>query len=143
MFGLQLDLLIPLILILIVVVVLVATKANVLPKKSLPFIAAGLAGVFGWSIFNKARKDALRQKLKDEEAQQREQEKRAAEAARLAGISDGERMRAVAEAQRLRDAQQKERLLIDARTAQEKEEISKLQGDELWERYLRQFGQDK
>jgi hypothetical protein len=133
------DLTIPLILIVVAIVVIVASKMGVLPKKSLPFVAGALASVFGLSLFkklqDKSRRSALLQREKELDALAMHAQATAA----ATNAADLQRTAALAELQRQKEAVQKETLLIEARTAAEKEEISKLQGVELFERFVKTF----
>ncbi len=133
------DLTIPLILIVVAIVVIVASRMGVLPKKSLPFIAGALASVFGLSLFkqlqDKSRRSALLQREKDLDALAA----RARATAAATNAADLQRTAALAELQRQKEAVQKETLLIEARTEAEKQEISKLQGVELFERFVKTF----
>lgn len=134
------DITIPLILIVVAVVVIVASKMGVLPKKSLPFVAGAIASVFGLAIFKKWQDKSRRSGLERRERELDVIAKRAQATAAGATSADVQRTAALAEVQRQKEAVHKERLLIQARTAEEREAISKLQGEELWERYLQQFG---
>ncbi len=133
------DLTIPLILIVVAIVVIVASRMGVLPKKSLPFIAGALASVFGFSLFkqlqDKSRRSALLQREKELDALAA----RARATAAATNAADLQRTAALAEVQRQKEAVQKETLLIEARTEAEKQEISKLQGVELFERFVKTF----
>ena len=134
------DITIPLILIVVAIVVIVASRMGVLPKKSLPFVAGALASVFGFSLFKKWQDKSRRSALEQKEKELGDIATRAQATAAATSAADVQRTAALAELQRQKEAAQKERLLIQARTAAEKEAISKLQGEELFEKFVEVFG---
>ena len=134
------DITIPLILIVVAIVVIVASRMGVLPKKSLPFVAGALASVFGFSLFKKWQDKSRRSALEQKEKELGDITTRAQATAAATSAADVQRTAALAELQRQKEAAQKVGLLIQARTAAEKEAISKLQGEELFEKFVEVFG---
>lgn len=137
--ALGIDLVIPLILIVAVVVIIVLLKMGALPKKTLPFIIAGVASVFGIAMFQSWRNKSMRKELEERERKLRELEKRARANAAGVAAADSKRMQAIAELQRQKEAAQKELLLIDASTTAEREQISQLHGEDLFARFIKTF----
>jgi hypothetical protein len=133
------DFTIPLILIVVAIVVIVASKMGVLPKKSLPFVAGALASVFGLSLFKKLQDKSRRSALQKREEELAALGTRAQATAAATSAADVQRTAALAELQRQKESVAKEELLIQARTDAEKDEISKLQGVELFERFVKTF----
>jgi len=134
------DVFIALILIVIAVVAVVITNMGVLPKKSLPFILGGLAGIFGFAWFQKSRENALRDKLKRQEKELEALAARAKTTSASVEAADRQRTAAMADLLRQQEAARKELLLIRAQTAEEKEKIGRMHGDELFARFDEVFG---
>ena len=137
--ALGIDLVFPLILIVGVIIIVVLLKMGALPKKSLPFIVAGVASVFGISIFQRWRNKSMRKDLEERERRLRELEDRARANAAGVAATDSTRLAAIAELQRQKEAAQKELLLIDAATTAQREEISQLHGEDLFARFVQTF----
>lgn len=134
------DITIAVVLIIIGLVVVLAAQMHVLPKKSLPFIVAGLAGVFGIALFRRWREQSLRGDLKRLENHLDGLSQRAQGTAQRVSAAEQQRTAALAEVERQRAALQKQLLLTRAQTAQEKDRISTLQGEDLFLEFDQTFG---
>jgi hypothetical protein len=134
------DIAIAVVLIVIAAFAVLISKMGVLPKKSLPFIIGGLAGIFGIAMFRRSREKSLRDDLKRREQALTDLTQRMKTTETSVDAADQQRTAALADLQRQQDAAQKELLLIRARTVAEKDEISKLQGDALFQRFDDTFG---
>jgi Skp family chaperone for outer membrane proteins len=134
------DLTIAVVLLVVAGVVLLVARMGVLPKKSLPFIIAGLLGVFGYALFRKRREQALREDLKRHEQELADLARRASQ--HQAGVAAAEQQLAGAREalQRQQEATQKEMLRIHATNAQERERLSTLHGAELFQEFDKEFG---
>ena len=127
-------------LVVITLVVFLLSRTHILPKKSLPFVAAALLGAFGLSVFQRWRQGNLRQELERREKEIREKEKRLEQLKKEADASEEELRRIQAELDKERAAIKKEILLIEAKNEEEKKRIDNLLVDELFEEFDRVFG---
>jgi hypothetical protein len=140
MMGLVPDITIAVVLLVIAVVVVAIAQMGILPKKTLPFIAAGLAGVFGIAVFRKWREQSLRTDLERRDRELQGLAARAGQTAAGVAAADQQLTAAAAALQSQKEATQKELLLIRATTAEEKDAISRLQGEELFRKFDEVFG---
>jgi Skp family chaperone for outer membrane proteins len=138
--GLFPNITIAVVLLVIAVVTVVISQMGILPKQSLPYIAAGLAGVFGIAVFRKWRETALRGELEQREQELQGLASRAQQSRAGVTAADQQLTTALATLQSQREAAQKQLLLIHASTAQEQEAISNLHGEELFQKYDEAFG---
>ena len=134
------DITIAVVLLVVAVLAVLISRMGVLPKKSLPFIIAGLLGVFGYALFRKRREQALREDLKRREQELADLARRAS--AHQAGVAAAEAQLAGAREalQRQQEATQKQLLQIHATNAQERERIGNLHGAELFQEFDQTFG---
>jgi len=139
-FQIPLDIQIAVGLVVITLVVFLLSRIKILPKKSLPFIAAALLGAFGFSVFKQWRQRGLRKELREKEKQIKEKEKRLDELKAKADASEQELRRIQADLNKERAALQKEILIIEEKNKAEKERIENLPDDELFEEFDRAFG---
>ena len=95
--------------------------------------------MFGFSLFKKWQDKSRRSALQKREEELAALGTRAGATAAATSAADVQRTAALAELQRQKEAAAKEELLIQARTDAEKDEISKLQGVELFERFVKTF----
>jgi hypothetical protein len=130
----MIDLTIALGLIGIAVAMFLISRMGILPKKSLPYVAAALAGIFGISLFSKYRTDKLRQEL-----EKREQELKKFEEEKLKPMAETYRVSTdtvhalEAEADRQRAAYLKAVRISEAKTKEEKERVEHLSMKELFD----------
>jgi septal ring factor EnvC (AmiA/AmiB activator) len=134
------DLLIALGLVGIVVVTYLISRMGLLPKKSLPFVAAGLAAIFGIALFRKYRSDNLQKELKELEGELKKKEKRLEDLKQTYNVSNEKLQEMKSELVRHQSANEKEILLISEKNKKEKERIEGLSGNELHEEFLKTFG---
>ena len=113
---------------------------GILPKKSLPYLAAGLAGVFGIALFRKLRQQDLQNDLRQREQGLKELEARMRQTRSGVDAADQQLTQALADLQRQKEATQKEMLLIQANTDAEKAAIGALQGEDLFRKFDQVFG---
>ena len=115
----------------IVVVIFLIDRMGVLPRKSLPYIAAALAGAFGIALFRGYRSDQAKERIKkqEEELAKREQNLKVLKDTYNASDQVLQKMQADLEAQRA--AARNDLLQIQAGNKAEKDRIDKLSGDEL------------
>lgn len=124
----------------IAVIVFLLSRMGVLPKKSLPYVAAALVGVFGLVLFRKSRERGLRNRLKEEEERLEALEERA-NATRVAVEESNQQLdEALFTLQQRKEATQKEILLIRAENEKKKQEIENLSRDEVFIRFAETFG---
>lgn len=124
----------------IAVIVFLLSRMGVLPKKSLPYVAAALVGVFGLVLFRKSRERGLRNRLKEEEERLEALEERA-NATRVAVEEPNQQLdEALFTLQQRKEATQKEILLIRAENEKKKQEIENLSRDEVFIRFAETFG---
>jgi septal ring factor EnvC (AmiA/AmiB activator) len=136
------DLIIALGLVGIVVVTFLISKIGILPKKTLPFVAAGLAAVFGITLLRERRIKSLRKDLADREQKLREEEKRLKTLKDKYGASELELNKAQAELERQRRAYERSILEINAKNDEEKKQIDALPDDEVFKKFREEFGQN-
>ena len=134
------DITIAVIVLVIVVAIVLVARMGILPKKSLPYIAAGLAGVLGIALFRKLRQQDLQNDLRQREQGLKDLEARARQTRSGVDAADQQLTEALADLQRQKEATQKELLLIQANTAAEKDAIGALQGDDLFRKFDQVFG---
>src|SRR2546427_11735079 len=91
------------VLIIVVAIVLVA-RMGILPKKSLPYPAAGLAGVFGIALFRKLRQQDLQNDLRQRERGLKELEARMRQTRSGVDAADQQLTQALADLQRRKGA---------------------------------------
>ena len=140
MTGLFPDIAIAGVLIVIAVVVVVISQMGILPKKSLPYIAAALAGIFGIAVFRRWRENSLRRELEQREKELQGLAARVDQTKGGVAAADQQLTSALAALQAQKEAAQKELLLIRANTTQEKDAISRMQGEEVFQKFDEVFG---
>jgi len=133
------DITIAVIVLIIVVAIVLVARMGILPKKSLPYLAAGLAGVFGIALFRKLRQQDLHD-LRQREQGLKELEARMRQTRSGVDAADQQLTQALADLQRQKEATQKEMLLIQANTDAEKAAIGALQGEDLFRKFDQVFG---
>ena len=136
----DIDLIIAFVIIGIVLAVFLLSKINLLPKKSLPFIIAGLAGALGITLFQKNRMKGLRKELDEREKKLREKEEKLKKLKDNYSASEKHLQQANAELEKQRAAYQKTILQIKAENEEEKERINRLSGEDLHNEFLEAFG---
>lgn len=124
----------------IVVVMFLLSKMNVLPKKSLLFVAAALAGVFGLSLLRERRTKHLRKDLEEREKKLKEQEQKLKDLHERYGLAEDKLSEAKAELERQRSAYEKAILHIREKNEEEKKRIDALSGEELHHEFRSAFG---
>ena len=134
------DITIAVIVLVIVVAIVLVARMGILPKKSLPYLAAGLAGVFGIALFRKLRQQDLQNDLRQREQGLKDLEARARQTRSGVDAADQQLTQALADLQRQKEATQKEMLLIQANTDAEKAAIGALQGEDLFRKFDQVFG---
>jgi len=114
----------------IAIVILLIDRMAVLPRKTLPFIAAALAGAFGIAILRGYRSEKI--KKKEEELAKKEEIK---EQIKNKYEASGQATQIVeGELEQAKAASKKQRLLIEATSKEEKERIEKMSIEELYKR---------
>jgi len=141
MIGIGNDLIIALGLVGIVVVTFLISKIGILPKKSLPFVAAGLAAIFGIVLFRESRIKGLRKDLEEREKRLREQEERLKVLKEKSGASEQELNKALADLEKQKRAYERSILEIKAENAEEKKRIDELPDDDVFKEFRQAFGQ--
>ena len=136
----DIDLIIAFVIIGIVLAVFLLSKINLLPKKSLPFIIAGLAGAFGITLFQRSRMKGLRKELEEREKKLLEKEEKLKKLKDNYSASDKHLQQAKAELEKQRAAYEKTILQIKAENEEEKERIDRLSGEDLHNEFLEAFG---
>ena len=134
------DITIAVIVLIIVVAIVLVARMGILPKKSLPYLAAGLAGVFGIALFRKLRQQDLQNDLRQREQGLKELEARMRQTRSGVDAADQQLTQALADLQWQKEATQKEMLLIQANTDAEKAAIGALQGEDLFRKFDQVFG---
>lgn len=124
----------------IAVLLFLISRMGLLPKKSLPYIAAALAGAFGLALFNKLRSDNLNEEIKQLEEDLKKREKKLEEIKITYEASDRKLEEKKAELDDHLAAYKKETLLIKEENKKEKERIEKLSGEELHNEFRKAFG---
>jgi uncharacterized protein HemX len=140
MMGLFPDITIAVVVLVIAVVILLVARMGILPKKSLPYIAAALAGAIGIALFRKLRQQDLQNELRRQEQDLKGLQTRVQQTQPSVDAADQQLTQALADLQRQKEATQKEMLLIQANTAEEKAAIGSLQGEDLFRKYDQVFG---
>lgn len=140
MIGSHIDIVIALALLLIIVIVFMVGQTGLLPKKSLPFLAAALAALFGIAIFRAWRKSQLLQELRKREEDLKAQDKRLDELKRKVDVSTEDLNKVKAEASKQLAAHQKEILLIDAKNKTETQRIDSLSEEQVFSEFAKTFG---
>ena len=127
-------------LIITTIVILILSRINLLPKKSLPFVIAAVAGLFGWSILRRKRTKELQSQIKKREEKiknllkdlDRLKDKYGASSAKLEQIKT--------ELEIQKSAHEKEILNINKKHKTESDRIDNLSGQELHNAYADAFG---
>lgn len=120
----------------IAIVVFLISQMGILPKKSLLFVVAALAGVLGITLFRKRRVNSLLKDLKSREDQLKKREGELTELKERYGASEQKLQEVKAELERQRAAYEKTIMQIKAENKKEKERIDNLSGDELHREFL-------
>lgn len=122
------------------VVIVLLARMEVLPKKSLPYVAAALASALTFGLLKAWRKS---ENDKDYEEKKKELDRlRANTTALAAKHKDAQREteRIQAEIDRAEETHQKAILQSEARTAAEKGRIDGLHGDDARREFMKRFG---
>ena len=136
----NLDIVIALALIVVVVIVFFISQIGLLPKKSLPFIAAALFAAIGISVFRAHRRKSLAKELEKREEGLKQQEKVLADLKSEMNLSEEELNKAKAEVNKQRAAYQKEILIIETKKKEEIERIDKLPEEDVFREFAQTFG---
>jgi len=124
----------------IIVVVFLVSRMGILPRKSLPFVVAALAAVFGITLFRRYRTSKLKEDIQRQEEELKNKEKRLQELKGRFNVSDQKLQEMIAELDNQRSASEKQILRIQADNAKEKQRIDRLSGEELHEEFRKAFG---
>lgn len=136
----MIDIAVALGLIAIAVIVLLLARMEVLPKKSLPYVAAALVSALTFGLFKAWRKS---ENAKDYEKKKAELDRLRREATDLGEKYENahaETERIKAEVDRAEEIHGKVILQSEARTADEKDKIDGLHGDALRQEFMKRFG---
>ena len=134
------DTLIAIGLIVLLIGAFLTSRNRALPKKSLPFIIAALAGVVGIALFRNRRALSLRQDLKRREEEINALEKKLQGLKKRYGVSEEKRQELRAELEQQRTAYEQTILQIKAENKKEKERIDRLAGEELHQEFRDALG---
>lgn len=126
-------------LILLVGVIFVLIKWRILPKKSLPFLIAAIAVMFGLSILRKTRMNSLRKDLKKREEDLKKKEKELKNKKDASDNSEKELNKLKADFNCDREKSEKDILKIDKDNEEEKKQIDSLSGDDLHNEFRKIF----
>jgi len=129
------DLTIALVIFGLVAFILILSKIRVLPKRTLPYVIAAFAGIFGFALWREYRLRGLRKELEEREAELKKREEKLAELKNNFQVSERELQKIKAELDAQKAAYQKSMLQIDARTEEEKKEIDLLNGEPLQDKF--------
>jgi hypothetical protein len=127
-------------LIITTIVVLILSRINLLPKKSLPFVLAAIAGLFGWSILRRKRTKELQSQIKKREGKIKNLLKELDRLKDKYGASSVQLERIKAELEIQKSAHEKEILNINKKHKEESDRIDNLSGQELHDAYADVFG---
>jgi septal ring factor EnvC (AmiA/AmiB activator) len=116
-------------------VILVLSKISVLPRRTLPYIIAAFAGLFGFALWREYRIRGLRKELELREAELKKREEKLAALKESYLVSERELQKITAELDAQKAAYQKSMLQIDARTEEEKKAIDQLYGEPLQDKF--------
>ena len=136
----NIDTLIAIGLIVLLIGAFLTSRIRALPKKSLPFIIAALAGVVGIALFRNRRALSRRQDLKRREEEIRALEKKLQGLKKRYGVSEEKRQELKAELEQQRTAYEQTILQIRAENKKEKERIDGLAGEELHQEFRDALG---
>jgi uncharacterized protein YlxW (UPF0749 family) len=134
------DIAVALGLIAVAVVFFLLARMEVLPRKSLPYVAAALVSALTFGLVNAWRK---RENDKDYEKKKAELEKLRKDARDLAAAykdAKAETERIQAEADRAEETHRIAIMQSEARTAEEKARIGGLHGDDARREFMKRFG---
>jgi hypothetical protein len=131
------DLLVAFGLIALGLVAVLLYRMGFLPKKSLPFVAAAIAGIVGWRIFKGRREAALRAEIKRIEGAIAERARELDALAVRAGTADEEVLAARAALEKQKAAVAKELLLLEERSAERRREIEAMGTNQVFEELRR------
>jgi uncharacterized membrane protein len=134
------DLVIAMGLVAIVLVMFFMSHIGVLPKKSWPFVAGALLGIFGWTVFRERRRNGLMKELKKREDELKTKEEELKTLAKQIKISEEELERRLAGLEDERAAYKKATMLMDAVDAAERERVGGLSKMEIFYEYDQKFG---
>jgi len=107
------------------------TRMRVLPKKTLPFMLAAIAGVVGISVFQNIRMKSMGRDIKRREKDLRKRGEKLNQMRYDLNLSDDDYHRAVAVIDKELEAGKKRALLINENRQKERKRISSLSGKEL------------
>lgn len=127
-------------LIAIALIIIFINQMGVLPKKSLPFVAGGLLGIFGYFMFRRSRQKGLKKEIKRREEALKVEEKRLDTMKKEMQVSEQELNEVQAELDNQRAAAKKALLLNEAKTKAEKERIDKLSTKDTFDEFDAVFG---
>lgn len=123
----------------ITIILFLISRMGILPKKSLPYIAAALVGIFAAGLVRKWRQNKTREELKKREEKLKERESKLEGIRGTSEASDKKLEEMKAELDRHRAAYEKEILLIGAENKENKEIIDRLSGEELHNKFREAF----
>lgn len=134
------DIGIAVVLVAIALVVILIARMGILPKKSLPYVAAALAGVTGIAVFQRIKAKGLAKELEARRRALQDLEGRLAQTRARFEASDQTQAAVRAELQRQEEAVQKAILVARANTDAQRQEIDNLSGEEVFRRFDEVFG---
>lgn len=128
----NLDLLLVAVLVFVAIVVALLSRIGLLPKKSIPYVAAALLATIGFALFKSWKRKAELNVLEDNRKKLRAQEQVAEEARKKLAADEAAMAPIDAEIQRVEAAQQRRVLVADARDAARRREIEALSDEEVF-----------
>ena len=134
------DIVFALVLVLVVVITFVIGQIGLLPKRSLPFVAAALLAVFGGAIYRARRQAELRKELAQREAILKKKEEELKEKKEGIEVSERELNEVQAQVNTQKAAYKKEILIVGAQKLEEIDRIDRMTDDEVFRKYLETFG---
>lgn len=139
-FLLDYDLVIAFGLIGIILVLFLISRMGILPKKSLPYVAIALAGIFGFAIFRNKQKSDLQKQLDELEKQLKEQKNNAEKIKNELGVKEEQLDKALSNHVKTEAAVKKNIMILDAKNTEEKERIESLSDEEAFSEFTQAFG---
>ena len=134
------DIVFALVLVLVVVITFVIGQIGLLPKRSLPFVAAALLAVFAVAIYRARRQAELRKELAQREAGLKEKEEELKDKKEGIEVSERELNEVQAQVNAQKAAYRKEILIIGAQKREEIDKIDRMTDEEVFRKYLETFG---
>jgi septal ring factor EnvC (AmiA/AmiB activator) len=124
----------------IILVLFLISRMGILPKKSLPYVAIALAGIFGFVIFRNKQKRDLQKQLDELEKQIDAQKDNAEKLKNVLGAKEEQLDKALSNHGKKEAAVKKNILLLDAKNTEEKERIENLSDEEAFSEFAQAFG---